>query len=359
MNFSVSLNDGSTNLNTALSDGATRISGNVANVQTITRYIPTPQIIDDYWYCYDVSTATYVNTGVKARGVDGTDGQNGTDGQDGAAATIAVGDVTTLSPGSDATVTNSGTSVAAVFDFALPAGATGADGEDGVSPTITETSTENGYIITITDVNGISEIELTNGDTGPIGATGATGAAFTYDMFTPEQLALLVGPTGATGPKGDTGAQGAAFTYNDFTPEQLAALTGPTGATGPKGDTGATGVGEQGPVGATGPQGPIGETGPQGPAGSTGPEGPVGATGPQGPAFTYADFTPEQLAALTGPVGATGPKGDTGEQGPTGSTGPAGAGVPAVTSGDNGKVLRVVNGAWAAVQLPSASGVSF
>lgn len=34
-------------------------------------------------------------------------------------------------------------------------------------------------------------------------------------------------------------------------------------------------------------------------------------------------------------------------------------GLPAVTSSDNGKVLRVVNGAWSAVELPSASGVSF
>ena len=34
-------------------------------------------------------------------------------------------------------------------------------------------------------------------------------------------------------------------------------------------------------------------------------------------------------------------------------------GLPAVTSSDNDKVLRVVNGAWAAVLLPSASGVSF
>ena len=33
--------------------------------------------------------------------------------------------------------------------------------------------------------------------------------------------------------------------------------------------------------------------------------------------------------------------------------------LPAVTSSDNGKVLRVVNGAWAAVSLPSASGNSF
>jgi hypothetical protein len=33
--------------------------------------------------------------------------------------------------------------------------------------------------------------------------------------------------------------------------------------------------------------------------------------------------------------------------------------IPAVTSSDNGKVLRVVNGEWAADSLPSASGVSF
>ena len=33
--------------------------------------------------------------------------------------------------------------------------------------------------------------------------------------------------------------------------------------------------------------------------------------------------------------------------------------LPSVTSSDNGKVLRVVSGAWAAASLPSASGVSF
>ena len=34
-------------------------------------------------------------------------------------------------------------------------------------------------------------------------------------------------------------------------------------------------------------------------------------------------------------------------------------GLPSVTASDNGKVLRVTNGAWSAVSLPSASGVSF
>lgn len=34
-------------------------------------------------------------------------------------------------------------------------------------------------------------------------------------------------------------------------------------------------------------------------------------------------------------------------------------GVPAVTAADNGKILRVVNGAWAAAELLSAGGASF
>lgn len=46
-------------------------------------------------------------------------------GQNGAAATVAVGTVTTLSPGSPATVTNVGTSAAAVFNFGIPQGAAG------------------------------------------------------------------------------------------------------------------------------------------------------------------------------------------------------------------------------------------
>lgn len=33
--------------------------------------------------------------------------------------------------------------------------------------------------------------------------------------------------------------------------------------------------------------------------------------------------------------------------------------LPSVTASDNGKVLRVVSGEWAAASLPSASGVSF
>jgi hypothetical protein len=55
------------------------------------------------------------------------------------------------------------------------------------------------------------------------------------------------GPQGEKGDKGDQGEKGAKgdkgnpFTYEDFTPEQLASLKGEQGIQGPKGDTGAPG----------------------------------------------------------------------------------------------------------------------
>lgn len=53
---------------------------------------------------------------------------NGEDGDNGAAATLAVGTVTTGAPGTDAIVTNVGTANAAIFDITIPRGATGAAG---------------------------------------------------------------------------------------------------------------------------------------------------------------------------------------------------------------------------------------
>ncbi len=57
-----------------------------------------------------------------------TNGDQGDEGEPGAAATIAVGTVTTGAPGSAAAVVNSGTSGAAVLDFTIPRGATGERG---------------------------------------------------------------------------------------------------------------------------------------------------------------------------------------------------------------------------------------
>jgi len=55
-------------------------------------------------------------------------GTPGPQGLPGTAATIAAGTTTTLAPGSSATVTNVGTSSAAVFNFGIPSGLTGATG---------------------------------------------------------------------------------------------------------------------------------------------------------------------------------------------------------------------------------------
>lgn len=58
-------------------------------------------------------------------------GDTGAAGADGAAATVDVGTTTTGVAGSDASVVNSGTTSAAVFDFTIPRGATGATGSPG------------------------------------------------------------------------------------------------------------------------------------------------------------------------------------------------------------------------------------
>ena len=113
------------------------------------------------------------------QGEVGPKGAPGEKGADGAAATITVGTVTS---GAAASVTNSGTTSAAVFDFVLPKGDKGEKGDTGA--------------------------------TGPQGETGATGPA---------------GATGATGPQGEQGIQG------------IQGPVGPQGEQGPAGGAGADG----------------------------------------------------------------------------------------------------------------------
>ena len=86
--------------------------------------------------------------------VIGTPGPRGRDG----AGTITVGTTTTGDPGTNASVTNSGTAQNAILNFTIPRGETGATGAQG-----------------------------------PQGETGATGAQ---------------GPQGPQGPQGETGATG-------------------------------------------------------------------------------------------------------------------------------------------------------
>ena len=151
------------------------------------------------------------------------------------------------------------------------------------------------------------------GPQGPMGEQGPTGNPG------PE------GPQGPQGPKGDKGDTGAAFTYDMFTQEQLNALKGP------KGDPG-----EQGPAGEQGPQGIQGEQGPEGPQGPIGPEGPKGDKGDPG------EQGPQGLKGDIGPQGPQGEKGDPGEQGPEGIQGPIGPQGPKGDKGDPASIK--VNG---------------
>ena len=61
-------------------------------------------------------------------GPAGTDGTNGTNGTNGLAATVTVGSVITGNAGTSVSVTNSGTSSAAVLNFTIPRGADGSGG---------------------------------------------------------------------------------------------------------------------------------------------------------------------------------------------------------------------------------------
>lgn len=213
------------------------------------------------------------------------------------------------------------------------------------------------------------------GDTGPTGPQGPQGIQGPKGEKgdTGEQ-----GPQGIQGVKGDTGAQGP---QGKTGPQGERGPTGPQGPQGAKGETGSgfvvkgyyataaalsaavtspaagdaygVGTGEpydiyiydgvgkkwvnngplQGAKGDTGPQGPKGDQGDPGEKGATGATGATGPQGPKGDAFTYADFTAAQLAALTGPQGPKGDTGPTGPQGPTGATGATGPQGPKPVKG--------------------------
>lgn len=90
------------------------------------------------WWVWDTSTGAYVDSGVDA------------------SISITIGTTSTLSAGSNATVTNSGTSTDPIFNFGIPqgvAGTPGTDGQDGVSPGVTIDTITGGHRVTITDAD--------------------------------------------------------------------------------------------------------------------------------------------------------------------------------------------------------------
>lgn len=211
-------------------------------------------------------------------GPKGETGEKGAKGDAGTPATIKVGTVKTGAAGTSVTVSNSGTDSAAVLDFVIPRGDKGEQGLQGIK-----------------------------GD---------------------------VGPQGPQGVKGDKGEQGTGVTIKGRY-DSVSALKS-AHPKGKDGDAYMVGVNLYAWSGSEwidcgniqGPQGIKGESGPQGPQGLKGETGPQGIQGEKGDAFTYADFTEEQLAGLKGAKGDKGDKGDAGakgEQGPQGLKGETGA----------------------------------
>ena len=96
---------------------------------------------------------------------------------------------------------------------------------------------------------------------------------------------------------------------------------GEKGEKGDKGDRGEQGLqgiqgiqGIQGERGLQGEKGDKGEQGLQGLKGDKGDKGDTGEKGEKGDAFTYEDFTPEQLVLLKGEKGDKGDKGEKGDE---------------------------------------------
>ena len=81
------------------------------------------------------------------------------------------------------------------------------------------------------------------------------------------------------------------------------------------------------------------------------------AKGDKGDAFTYNDFTPEQLAALKGEKGDTGDTGETGAQGEQGIQGEKGEKGEKGDKGDTGDCIYPSFGVTADMHLVSDEGI--
>lgn len=205
-------------------------------------------------------------TAGKLTGPAGAMGPKGATGATGASATITIGTVTTGAAGSKAVISNVGTSNAAVFDFTIPKGETGAQGPKGdtgaTGPKGDKGSTGatgqkgsqayagSGITGTSTTATIFSGSGVSSALVNDIYFNTTTGYFYQCTVAGAASAAKWVYKGSFKGPKGDTGAAG---------PQGPKGDTGSVGPQGPKGDTGTSGV--QGPKGATGAQGPKGDKG--------------------------------------------------------------------------------------------------
>ena len=253
-------------------------------------------------------TLTYTNGNSETietslRGPQGIQGPTGADGSSiSAVESVEVEDPDNPGeyvPGMRVTLTDSN-----YYDFIIPAGPKGEDGEDGIGIT---------NIVPKSD----GTLEIYYGDspdpvvTQPLkGDKGEKGDSFKYTDFTPEELAALKGADGAPGAPGERGPQGLqgpkgeGLTIKKVYEDQAAMLE----------DAGNPEL-ESGDIVITKDDGKLYVYDATAETFTyiidlTTIETIQGPQGPQGEAFTYSDFTPEQLAGLVGPQGADGATAD-------------------------------------------------
>lgn len=273
-------------------------------------------------------------------------------------------------------------------------GGSGGTGQDGFSPIIEVTPTEDGYILNITDKNGQKSITIKNGVGVPAG--GSTGQVLAKASNT-DYDTEWVDQTGGGG-SGQPGEDGGYYqpsvdaegnltwtaSKSDMPAVDSVNIKGPKGDTGPQGEPGQDGAqGEQGPKGDTGEQGPQGIPGEKGDTGPQGPKGEDGTgvtilgsykseaelkenhpTGNAGDSYlvngdlyvwsqTEADWV--NVGSIKGPQGDPGPKGDTGPKGDQGEQGIQGN--PGV-DGENGLPALTYGKAKETTVTPTVGGVT-
>lgn len=121
-----------------------------------------------------------------------TDGAPGVDGNDGAAATVAVGTVTTVAAGSDATVVNAGTSSAAVLNFEIPQGDQGIQGIQGVKGDPGDTGPDGNTAMTLTSKSAAYTLVLADANQGILHPAADTTAR-TFTIPANASVAYAVG----------------------------------------------------------------------------------------------------------------------------------------------------------------------
>ncbi|TXH50435.1 MAG: hypothetical protein E6Q97_20395 [Desulfurellales bacterium] len=130
---------------------------------------------------FDFVRAVRVNGADPATLLVGPGGASVLSGPPGAAATVAVGTTTTGAPGSLASVTNAGSSSAAILNFTLPRGDTGASGAAATVAVGTTTTGAPGSLASVTNAGSSSaailNFTLPRGDTGASGTPGVALAA--------------------------------------------------------------------------------------------------------------------------------------------------------------------------------------